>query len=239
MLRHGEKRVKAIFGPRRVGHRNTGTKGTPLKEALTNAAAPPNACSAKAAASPSQPHPPISEHAVTDAPNAGDANANRRAAPSSPVSDGCAKSFRPDRRDNRFCSNACRQAAYRRRQATGEPPAERPMVDEGTHLENVAGVLHYAGTPTIAINRLRPGWPGYGNRYVMAFPRIDDVSPEAQAMRLGRGVGTHLIECATCRRWSITRRLVYCSPKCALKARADEVRARRRALSAKAPVEAA
>jgi predicted nucleic acid-binding Zn ribbon protein len=99
--------------------------------------------------------------------------------------DGCGKPFRPDRHDPRFCSNACRQSAYRRRQATGEPIKPRDSVDEGTHLDNIAGVLHYAGIPIIAIDRLQPGWPSYGNRYVMAFPRIDKLTP-AGAMRESR-----------------------------------------------------
>jgi hypothetical protein len=142
--------------------------------------------------------------------------------------DGCAKRFRPDRHDARFCSNACRQSAYRRRQATGEPIKPRDSVDEGTHLDNIAGVLSYAGIPIIAINRLHPGWPSYGNRYVMAFPHIDEVMPAARDAGLF-GYGNHLIECAYCRRWSITRRLVFCSRKCALKARADEARALRSA----------
>ena len=143
---------------------------------------------------------------------------------------GCAKRFRPDRHDARFCSNACRQSAYRRRQATGEPIKPPAPVDEGTHLDNIAGVLHYAGIPIISIDQLHPGWPSYGNRYVMAFPHIDAWLPVARETGLSQGYGgNHLIECACCRRWSITRRLVYCSRKCELKARADEARALRRA----------
>ena len=67
---------------------------------------------------------------------------------------GCAKRFRLYRHDARFCSNACRQSAYRRRQATGEPIKPPAPVDEGTHLDNIAGVLHYAGIPIISIDRL-------------------------------------------------------------------------------------
>ena len=113
--------------------------------------------------------------------------------------------------------------------ATGEPIKPPDPVDEGTHLENIAGVLHYAGTPIIAINRLHPGWPSFGNRYVMAFPNLDDVSPEARAdLAWGLNVGRHLIECATCRRWSITDRLVYRSANRA-QTRADEAREKARA----------
>jgi hypothetical protein len=137
--------------------------------------------------------------------------------------DGCARRFRPDRHDARFCSNACRQSAYRRRQATGEPINLPEPVDEGTHLDAIAGVLHYAGIPIIAINQLHPGWPRYGNRYVMAFPH----EAMTAARKAGLDYDRHLIECATCRRWSTTRRLVFCSRKCTLKARADEARAQR------------
>ena len=142
--------------------------------------------------------------------------------------DGCAKSFRSDRHDARFCSNACRQAAYRRRQTTGEPIKPPEPVDEGTHLDNIAGVLHYAGTPIIAIDRLQPGWPSYGNRYVMAFPHTNEAMTAAHKAGLGY-YSKHLIECATCRRWSITRRLVYCSTKCARKAYANDAREKARA----------
>jgi hypothetical protein len=139
--------------------------------------------------------------------------------------DGCARRFRPDRHDARFCSNACRQSAYRRRQATGEPIKPPAASDEGTHLDNIAGVLHYAGTPIIAIDRLHPGWPSYGNRYVMAFPNEAMTAARKASLAYDR----HLIECATCRRWSTTGRLVFCSRKCALKARADEAREKARA----------
>jgi hypothetical protein len=112
--------------------------------------------------------------------------------------------------------------------AASRPKPPDP-VDEGTHLDNIASVLHYAGIPIIAIDRLHPGWPSYGNRYVMAFPRIDEAMRAARDAGLCKGLGycNHLIECAYCRRWSITRRLVFCSRKCTLKARADEARAQR------------
>lgn len=143
--------------------------------------------------------------------------------------DGCAKHFRPRRDDARFCSNACRQSAYRRRQTTGQPVKPRQTIDddEAVHLDNIAGTLNYGDIPVIAIDQLHPGWPNFGNRYVMAFP-IHDVTTAARDAGLLMGIGgSHLIECACCRRWSVTRRLVFCSRKCQLATRANEARERR------------
>lgn len=80
-------------------------------------------------------------------------------------------------------------------------------------------MLYYAGIPIIAIDRLHPGWPGYGNRYVMALPHIDQAMPAARDAGLFKDTGppqpSHRVRLLPA--LAITRRLVFCSRKCALK----------------------
>src|SRR5262249_38672909 len=84
---------------------------------------------------------------------------------------GCGEAFRQPRDDTRFCSNKCRQSAYRQRISTGAAVEPKSYYDrnDAIHLDDIGGVLHYQGTAIIAIDRLPRGWPGYGNRYVMAL----------------------------------------------------------------------
>jgi len=77
----------------------------------------------------------------------------------------CGTAFVAARGDTRFCSNACRQSAYRRRVATGEKIEPLEHADELViHLDEVAGVLHYRNTPIIALTGLYRSWEGFGNR---------------------------------------------------------------------------
>jgi hypothetical protein len=150
--------------------------------------------------------------------------------------EGCGGGFQTSRGDVRFCSPACRQSAYRRRRATGEPASAGVRLKVGQapdaeHLDDIGGVLHYKGTPIIAIDRLEPGWSGFGNRYVRMFPHADALIDwrAARHAGLGTSIGDHLFECAHCRRWSVGRAYAWCSRACRLAAHAEQARERRAA----------
>lgn len=147
------------------------------------------------------------------------------------VCDGCGETFRPERDDQQFCSNRCRQAAYRLRRTGAAPPRPKRIklgAPDAVHLDDLAGVLHYQGTPIIAIDRLKPGWASFGNRYVMMFPHADQLIDSRAARKAGlTGYPDHLFECARCRRWSAGRTYAWCSRACRLAARAEQARERR------------
>jgi hypothetical protein len=85
-------------------------------------------------------------------------------------------------------------------------------------------VLHYHGTPIIAISELYRGWSGFGNRHVSNFPLKG-----AQALYKVRREHTdgHIFECLECRRWSVGAGWVFCSRKCRLAHRAEQAREHR------------
>jgi ribosomal protein L24E len=141
---------------------------------------------------------------------------------------GCGEAFRQTRDDARFCSSKCRQSAYRRRLATGEKVGSLSHYDpnDAIHLDEIAGVLHYQGTPIIAINQMIR-WRGFGNRHVGPFPTDDKARAAMRSAGYFVGMGDHLFECAECRRWSVSRAFVFCSRKCRLAHRAEQARERR------------
>jgi hypothetical protein len=150
----------------------------------------------------------------------------------------CKTAFRPTRKDARFCSNACRQWAYRQRVTTGTKiePSE-PVAEHVIHLDEVAGVLHYRGTPIIAITGLYRSWQGFGNRHVSNFP-----IPGSQALykvfQAAQGWmprDDHIFECLECRRWSVGAGWVFCSRQCRLAHRAEATRDRRADARQRAP----
>jgi hypothetical protein len=136
-----------------------------------------------------------------------------------------------------FCSTpsrflprgACgwRQSAWRRRLAIGEKVEPRSHHDpnDAIHLDEIGGVLHYQGTPIIAINQLHR-WQGYGNRHVGMLPREAGWALTAAGGFHHHG-DDHLFECTECRRWSVSRAFVFCSRKCRLTYRAAQARERR------------
>ena len=141
----------------------------------------------------------------------------------------CKTEFQPTRQDARFCSNACRQWAYRLRVATGTQIERREPVDEHViHLDEIGGVLHYRDNPIIAITALYRGWPGWGNRHVSNLPIVGSQAlyKVLRAARERDPKGHYIFECLKCRRWSIGG-LVFCSRKCRLAHRAEEARKRR------------
>jgi len=145
----------------------------------------------------------------------------------------CGIQFEPRRSDARFCSIACKQAAYRDRQSGRRPPASpnnRPDEDV-LHLQELAGALLYHGTAILHLMNLPKPWDGFGNRHVSALPlKAQRTLNSARRQRKESnfpGVSLHIFECQQCRRWAIGRKWTFCSHRCRRAYRAEQAREQR------------